>query len=120
VDETHDERTALSNIQRAQEDLKMGVIFDSLAKELGWIPRGRMPEELEKEIFGLELRENSSILRSDAGYHIIRVTERRAEGIPELASIREHLEGMLLRMRHQAVIEEFIDGLKAKADIRTR
>jgi peptidyl-prolyl cis-trans isomerase C len=120
VDETHDEATALRNIQRAQDDLKMGVLFDSLAKELGWIPRGRMAEDLEKEIFGLELRQNSTVLRSDTGFHIVRVTERRKEGIPELASIREHLSGMLLRAKHQALMESYIDALKAKADIRSR
>jgi peptidyl-prolyl cis-trans isomerase C len=120
VDETHDEATALRNIQRAQEDLKIGVLFDSLAKELGWIPRGRMAEDLEKEIFALELRQNSTVLRSDTGFHIVRVTERRKEGIPELASIREHLSGMLLRAKHQALMESYIDALKAKADIRGR
>jgi hypothetical protein len=120
VDETHDEPTALRNIQRAQDDLKMGVLFDSLAKELGWIPRGRMTEELEREIFGLDLRQNSTILRSDMGFHIVRVTERRSEGIPELPSIREHLSGMLLRAKHQALIETYIDTLKAKADITGR
>jgi parvulin-like peptidyl-prolyl isomerase len=98
----------------------MGVLFDSLAKELGWIPRGRMAEDLEKEIFGLELRQNSTVLRSDTGFHIVRVTERRKEGIPELASIREHLSGMLLRAKHQALMESYIDTLKAKADIRGR
>jgi hypothetical protein len=95
VDETHDEQTALHNIQRAQDDLRMGVLFDSLAKELGWIPRGRMTEELESEIFALELRHNSTVMRSDMGFHIVRVTERRKEGIPELPSIREHLTGRL-------------------------
>jgi peptidyl-prolyl cis-trans isomerase C len=118
VDETHDEQTAMRKIQGAQEDLKMGVLFDSLAKELGWIPRGRMTEELEREIFGLALRETSGVLRSDTGFHIVRVTERRVEGIPELASIREHLTGMLLRAKQQAVVESYIDALKAKADIR--
>jgi peptidyl-prolyl cis-trans isomerase C len=120
VDDTHDEATALRNIQRAQDDLKMGVLFDSLAKELGWIPRGRMAEDLEKEIFALELRQNSTVLRSDTGFHIVRVTERRKEGVPELASIREHLSGMLLRAKHQAQMESYIDALKAKADIRGR
>jgi hypothetical protein len=120
VDETHDEQTAGRNIQRAQEDLKMGVLFDSLAKELGWIPRGQMAEDLEQEIFGLELRETSRILRSNAGFHIVRVTEKRAEGIPELASIRQHLTGMLLRAKQQALVEAYIDALKAKADIRTK
>jgi hypothetical protein len=120
VDETHDEQTALARIQQIQDDLKRGLLFDSLSKELGWIPKGQMAEDLERAIFGLELRETSDILRSNAGFHIVRITERRAEGIPTLAEVREHVEGMLLRARHQAVVENYIDGLKAKAEIRTR
>ena len=118
VDETHDEQTAMRNIQRAQDDLKMGVLFDGLAEELGWIPRGRLAEDLEQEIFGMGLREYSGILRSDKGFHIVRATEKRAEGIPELASIREHLTGMLLRAKQQTLVEGYIDALKAKAEIR--
>ena len=120
VDEEHDEQTALAKIQRVYDDLKRGLLFDSLSKELGWIPKGQMAEDLEKEIFGLELRETSEIVRSNAGFHIIRITERRSEGIPVLAEVREHVEGMLLRARHQVVVENYIDALKAKADIRTR
>jgi peptidyl-prolyl cis-trans isomerase C len=120
VDETHDEQTALENIQRSERDLKQGLLFDSLAKELGWIPKGRMAEDLEREIFGLELRQISGILRSNAGFHIVRVTERRAEGVPPFAEVRAHVEGMLLRAKQQALVEGYIDTLKAKAEIRTR
>ena len=120
VDETHDEQTALARIQQVHEDLKRGLLFDSLSKELGWIPRGQMTEDLERDIFGLALREPSGILRSNAGFHIVRVTDRRPEGIPPLAGVREHVEGMLLRARQQAVLEIYVDALKAKADIRTR
>jgi peptidyl-prolyl cis-trans isomerase C len=120
VDENQGEPAAQAKILRAVDDLKMGVLFDSLAQELGWVPRGRMTEDLEKEIFSLELRQNSHVLRSDVGFHIVRVTEKRAEGIPELTSIHEHLTGMLTRARHQAVIESYIDSLKAKAEITGR
>jgi parvulin-like peptidyl-prolyl isomerase len=120
VDESHDEQTALANIQRIYDDLKRGLLFDSLAKELGWIPRGRMAEDLEREIFALGPGETSGILRSNAGFHIVRVLERRPEGIPGLQEVRQHIEGMLLRARQQTVIEGFIDALKSKAQIQNR
>jgi peptidyl-prolyl cis-trans isomerase C len=120
VDETHDEQTALRKIEQAERDLKMGLLFDSLSTELGWIPKGQMAEDLEREIFGLELRQNSGILRSNTGFHIVRVTDRRPEGIPAFPEVKEHVETMLLRARQQAVVESFIDDLKAKAEIRNR
>lgn len=120
VDESHDEQTALASIQRIHDDLKHRLLFDSLAKELGWLPRGRMAEDLEREIFALAPGETSGILRSNAGFHIVRVLERRPEGIPGLQEVREHIEGMLLRARQQTIIEGFIDTLKAKAQIQNR
>ena len=117
VDDTHDEQTALANIERIYADLQQGLRFDSQAKELGWIPRGRMSEDLENEIFALDPGGTTGILRSNTGFHIVRVHERRAAGIPGLQDLREHVEGMLLRSRQQLAIEDFIDGLKAKAQI---
>jgi PPIC-type PPIASE domain len=113
-----DEATALANIQRTHQDLKQGLLFDSLAKDLGWVPRGRMSEDLEQAIFSLEPGGTTGILRSNSGYHIVRVHEKRAAGIPGLQEVRAHIEGMLLQARQQRVVEQFIDALKAKASIQ--
>jgi parvulin-like peptidyl-prolyl isomerase len=113
-----DEATALANIQRTNEDLKQGLLFDSVAQELGWVPRGRMPDDLEQAIFSLELGGTTGILRSNSGYHIIRVHEKRESGIPGLQDVRAHVEGMILQARQQRVIEQYIDALKAKASIQ--
>jgi peptidyl-prolyl cis-trans isomerase C len=120
VDETHSEQTALARIEAVNEDLKRGLLFDSLAKELGWIPRGQMAEDLENEIFGLEIRQPSGILRSNAGFHIVRITERRPAGIPPFAEAKEHVQNLLLQARQQMAVEQYVDALRAKADIRTR
>ncbi len=117
VDETHDQEIALATIEKVDADLRAGLVFDSLAQDLGWLPRGRVSEDLENEIFALEPGDTTGILRSNAGFHIVRVHEYREAGIPGLQDLREHIEGMLLRSRQQLAIENFIDSLKAKAQI---
>jgi hypothetical protein len=118
VDETHDEQAARANIERTWRDLKQGLLFSSLATDLGWVPRGRMAEDLEQAIFSLEIGETTDVLRSNAGFHIVRVHEKRPAGIPGLPEVREHIEKLLLQAMQQRVIETYIDSLKEKAEIR--
>jgi peptidyl-prolyl cis-trans isomerase C len=120
VDDTHDEETARAAIHNIERDLQQGLLFDSLSEELGWVPRGRMTEDLEREIFGLELFQPSRILRDTTGFHILRVTERRPAGTPPFAEARAQIEAVMLSDRQQAMLESLIDTLKSKAEIRHR
>lgn len=113
-----EEAAALANVQKIQADLQQGLLFDSVAKDLGWVPRGRMAEDLEQVIFSLEPGGTTGVLKSNSGYHIVRVHERRAAGIPGLQDARAHIEGVILQARQQRVIEAFVDALKAKAVIQ--
>lgn len=113
-----DEATAFANIQRIQTDLKQGLLFDSVAKDLGWVPRGRMANDLEGVIFSLEPGGTTEILKSNSGFHIVRVHERREAGIPGLQDVRAHIEGLILQARQQRVVEAYVDALKAKAVIQ--
>lgn len=84
--------------KKAEELLKQlqgGADFPKLAKEnsscpsasrggdLGWIKRGRMVEEFEKAAFELNKGQISNVVKTDFGYHVIKVEGRRKQLPPD-------------------------------------
>jgi peptidyl-prolyl cis-trans isomerase C len=74
-----------SDALEAMVQLRAGTDFNSLAAyydaltqgELGWFPRGYLPEPaFEEAAFALQPGQYSDIIHTEAGYHIIMVIER--------------------------------------------
>jgi peptidyl-prolyl cis-trans isomerase SurA len=76
------------------DSLKHGVEFAALAKrysvdpgsaaqggDLGWVRRGSFVKEFEEATFALKDSEISKPVRSQFGYHIIQLLERRGESV---------------------------------------
>ena len=71
------------------EELKKGANFAKLAQEksecpskkkggdLGWFGRGKMVPEFEKAAFSLKKGEISNIVKTQLGYHIIKVDDTK-------------------------------------------
>ncbi len=77
----------LNDAQDALDILDSGYDFDELASrydpvakgELGWFPRGYLPEPaIEESAFALQPGEYSEIVETTVGYHILKVIERDA------------------------------------------
>jgi len=77
----------LNDAQDALDILDSGYDFDELASrydpvtkgELGWFPRGYLPEPaIEEAAFALQPGEYSEIVETTVGYHILKVIERDA------------------------------------------
>ncbi|MBN1887009.1 MAG: peptidylprolyl isomerase [Thermoflexales bacterium] len=82
--------------QEVLDKLDQGEDFAKLAAEysidtgskgdggdLGWFPRGMMVSEFEEAAFALKAGETSSLVKSDYGYHIIRVIEKGEKELDE-------------------------------------
>jgi peptidyl-prolyl cis-trans isomerase C len=111
------------------KEIKDGKDFAVMAKEysedgkasqggsLGYIERGYMPPEFDKVAFSMEKGKISDIVPTKHGYHIIKVLERKPEGIAPYEDVREFIgkylqEGMIKRNRASLTKE-----LKTKAEI---
>ncbi len=85
--------------------------------DLGYILRGIAPPELEKEAFSLSVGDTSGSIFTEAGYNIIRVTEKRAAERPEYEKFKEELVNFLGGVGFQKKIEVYVKALRDKAAI---
>jgi parvulin-like peptidyl-prolyl isomerase len=128
VDETHPEADALAAIRAAEERLKAGEPFETLADEasdcpgnggdLGWFPRGEMVPEFETVVFAMQPSQVSPIFRSPFGFHIAKVLARSEERTASFEEAQPQIETHLLREKHQKALERFCDYLRARAVIQ--
>ena len=99
------------------EELRGGGSFEDLAKEhsedpgnadnggdLGWVSRGMMDPAFEEASFAL--KENGEItqspVKSEFGYHLIRLDDRQAPSVKPLSEVREVIRDDLRAERAQS------------------
>jgi parvulin-like peptidyl-prolyl isomerase len=127
VNEQVEEATARQALESVSEALRNGSSFEQLADEfsdcpgrggdLGFFGRGEMVSEFESVAFTLPPGEMSDIFRTPIGFHIVKVYERRAEGILPLEDVSKSIEERLFADKQQKVINQHLDSLRAKSDI---
>ena len=128
VDEQNSEASALAAIERARDELANGRPFGEVADEmsdcpgkggdLGFFARGEMVSAFEEAVFPLAPNALSRIFRSEFGFHIATVLERRSAGVRRLEEVRERIEDLLLQEKKQKRLEQYVDNLRARAVIR--
>jgi peptidyl-prolyl cis-trans isomerase C len=87
--------------------------------DLGYLTKGNMIPELEAVVFTMKPGETSEAIRSDFGYHIFRLEDVR-EALVEvsLEEVREQIMSTLMLEKRKEAYREFLDSLRAHADIR--
>jgi len=88
-------------------DLALIHSLDTSSKDkggdLGWITRDRLATDLTQVLFSTETGERTEIFKTDAGWHIADVTQRRAPQGQDYESVKPKIRSFL--------IYEAIDGL---------
>ena len=86
--------------------------------DLGYLTKGNMIPAFETVVFDMKPGEVSDIVRSEFGYHIIRlVGTREAQVKVELADVRERIMNQLVMARRNAAYRELIDRLYETAEV---
>jgi hypothetical protein len=122
------EAAARAAIEEAEADIRGGASFEEVADrhsdcagnggDLGWFPRGEMVDEFDEVVFRLPVGGTSGIFRSVFGWHIARVYGRKAAGVRPLGDVRDEIASILSQERRQKALEDYLDALRAKAEIR--
>ena len=118
--------------QRAEALLaraKKGEDFAKLAKEnsmdasasqggdIGLVPKGQLAPEYEQAAFSLPVGGISGLVRTQFGYHIIKVTEKKPEGVSTLDEVRSQLIDFLKNQKAGAELQKYVDDLRVQAKI---
>ncbi|UCC65957.1 MAG: peptidylprolyl isomerase, partial [Deltaproteobacteria bacterium] len=119
----------LNDAKRILKKLKRGEPFEELAKrystgpeaeeggDLGFFGREEMPKEFEV-VFSLKVGEISSIVQSAYGYHIFQVVAKGERAEVGFMEAREAVTERILQEREEMAFQDWLAGVKEKAQIR--
>lgn len=65
--------------------------------DLGYFERGKMVPEFENAAFILEVGETSDIVKTQFGYHVIKVEDKRQPYTEEFEDVKEKIKNILLK-----------------------
>jgi len=131
VDAGADAKTDAAARQKAEDLLKQikgGANFAALAKansddpgskeqggELGMIQRGVTVPAFEKAAFGLQPGQISDVIKTQFGYHIIKVEEKQTAHLKPLDEVRAQIVATLTRQQEADQQASFAQQLAAEA-----
>lgn len=90
----------------------------SIGGDLNYFTKGKMVPEFEQAAFSLDKDEISAPVKTQFGYHIIKVTDKKQEGIKSFEESRQQIYQMLLGMKQNKVYLDKIQELKGKYEVK--
>lgn len=124
VDDKTKDAAALAKIKDIEKRVRAGEDFAKLAKEfsqdegsvasggdLGFTGRGQFVPEFDKAMFAMKAGEVTPPVKTEYGYHLIKLLEVRTEAAPSLASLRAELEQEAREAKVEDLYQEQIEKL---------
>ena len=112
--------------KEAKKRLNKGEKFANLAKEskdegskanggeIGYIRQGQLVPEFEEKALSMKVNEISEPVKTQFGYHIIKVLDRRPIKIPSLDEVKNSI---ITKLKTEA-IQKYMSDLESKADLK--
>lgn len=125
---TEDElAVAEKKIIEIRKQLKEGKDFIELVKQesddaqnnghLGTFGKGRMVPPFEKAAFALETGEISDPVKTQFGWHLILLHDKKEPEVTQFVDVKEKIIEYLGEKRKDAAFDQFLDRLKSKAEV---
>lgn len=127
IDDEISDAQALEKIKEVKARLDSGEKFEDLAKSesqdegsaqmggsLGLSGKGVYVADFENTLYGLKLGEVSNPVKTEFGYHLIRLDKIEANNVPEFAEMQQILRD---RLQKQKIDELFVKKVETLSDI---
>nr|MBU1328240.1 peptidylprolyl isomerase [Candidatus Omnitrophota bacterium] len=124
-----EKQKAKEKIEALRTRAMSGEDFAKLAKEnsedgsasnggdLGYFRKGQMVKSFEDAAFGLEKDQISPVVETQFGYHVIKVTDKKAAHTLTYEEVSKDIEKFLIDKRKRDEVNKTLDALKKNAKI---
>lgn len=124
-----EKRKAREKAEGILKEIKAGKDFAELAKasstcpskdqggDLGSFGKGQMVKPFEDAAFALKQGEISGIVETQYGYHIIKLTEKKAAENTSFDEVKQKITEYLQNQKMQGKVAEYINELKGKIKV---
>lgn len=115
------------------EKIKEGADFGKMAMEysedpssrneggdLGYFKKGELLPTLEKEAMKLQIGEVSGLIRTEHGYHILKLLDRKGGGPPPFEEVKEKVQADYYEKEWEKALQQFLSKLKEKSIIEIK
>lgn len=116
--------------KEAAQEIKAGLSFEEAAQkysacpssaqggDLGFFTRGKMVPQFEEAAFKMEVGEISQPVKSDFGYHIIKLVDKKEEDSKSYDQVKEEIRQRMLLIKQQEVYLGKIDQFKKEYEVK--
>ncbi len=128
VNGKNSEAAAKQQIEKIAARIKAGEDFGKVASEvsqdpgsaansgdLGFLSKGTFPGAFDDTAFSLPVNQVSAPVRSDAGYHLIKVSEIKKDSVASLESLRPQLTAQAQQSKLDELYSETVNRLNDMA-----
>ncbi len=88
--------------------------------DMGWFKRGEVTPFLEKVVFSLKVGEVSDIIRSGLGLHIVKLMDRKEEGVRPFEEVRDEIKDTIYVKKVEKEFKEWSEGLRKRSFIKVK
>lgn len=119
--------------QKVLERIKEGADFTKMAVEysedtssrkeggdLGYFRKGELLPALEKEAIRLQVGEVSGLIRTELGFHILKLLDRKGGEPPPFEEIKEKVQADYYEKELEKALQQFLGKLKEKSVIEIK
>ncbi len=125
-----DEAAIRARAEEARQKLQAGADFGQIAREyssasagetpgeLLTVHRGDLAPEIEAAAFSLPAGGVSSPIRTESGYHLIKVEQIQVESVVPFAEVRDAIRDQLFQEKFEPKRKDWLASLRAQAFIQ--